>query len=191
MHCKGSSRENTISRYGHVQGGGDKYKYYGPPRGPRGGMGRYDEEAPPPMHQDRIMPPPMGPPLLPPMNAAPYPYGPPPPLSPPPMMPMTAPMGHGPPPGPNSDHPPPRPGPGGPGGPPGGGADGPPGPPPPNPECDMKDLNKMFGMTASDIDKYSRVFFPVTFTCFQLMYWIIYQHLSDEVIPDLVFLQPE
>ena len=37
----------------------------------------------------------------------------------------------------------------------------------------------MFGMTASDIDKYSRVVFPVTFTCFQLMYWIIYQFLSD------------
>jgi len=200
MHCKGSSRENTISRYGHVQGGGgqDKYnKYYGRPmRGPPGGMGRYDEEAPPPMHMDRMGPPPMGPPLLPPMNAAPMMMGPPPPLSPPPMVPMTGPMGHGPPGGPpggpdNNHGPPPgppgRPGPGG--GPPG--ADGPPGPPPPNPECDMKDLNKMFGMTASDIDKYSRVFFPVTFTCFQLMYWIIYQHLSDEVINDLVYLHPE
>ena len=52
----------------------------------------------------------------------------------------------------------------------------------------MKELNKMFGMTASDIDKYSRVIFPVTFTCFQLMYWIIYQHLSDDVVPDLVLL---
>lgn len=64
-------------------------------------------------------------------------------------------------------------------------------PPPPNPDCDMKDLNKMFGMTASDIDKYSRIFFPVTFISFQLMYWIIYQHLSDEVISDLVYLHPE
>jgi len=63
--------------------------------------------------------------------------------------------------------------------------------PPPNPDCDMKDLNKMFGMTASDIDKYSRIFFPVTFISFQLMYWIIYQHLSDEVISDLVYLHPE
>ena len=53
-----------------------------------------------------------------------------------------------------------------------------------------KDLNKLFGMTASDIDKYSRIFFPVTFTCFQLMYWIIYSHLSDNVVPDLVFLNP-
>ena len=64
-------------------------------------------------------------------------------------------------------------------------------PPPPNPECDMKDLNKMFGMTASDIDKYSRVIFPVSFFCFQLMYWIIYQHLSDDVVDDLVYLHPD
>ena len=55
----------------------------------------------------------------------------------------------------------------------------------------MKDLNKMFGMTASDIDKYSRVIFPVTFISFQLMYWIIYQHLSDFVIDDLVYLQKD
>ena len=57
MHCKGSSRENTITRGGSGGGGG-----YGPPPGPGGGgpkyrsmhsrggssMGRYDEEAPPP-----------------------------------------------------------------------------------------------------------------------------------------------
>ena len=55
----------------------------------------------------------------------------------------------------------------------------------------MKELNKMFGMTASDIDKYSRVIFPVTFTSFQLMYWIIYQHLSDDVMEDLVYLHAE
>ena len=134
MHCKGSSRENSISRYG-------RYGMRGPP------TGRYDEEAPPPMHSHNVGPPPMGPPpMLPPM--------PPPPPPGPPMLP-------------------------------------PPAPPPPNPECDMKDLNKMFGMTASDIDKYSRVIFPVTFTCFQLMYWIIYQHLSDDVVDDLVYLHPD
>lgn len=68
----------------------------------------------------------------------------------------------------------------------------PPAPPPaPAPsEGDGKDLNKLFGMTASDIDKYSRIFFPVTFTCFQLMYWIIYSHLSDDTVDDLVFLNP-
>jgi glycine receptor alpha-3 len=116
MHCKGGSRENTISRY--------------PPGGPKYGMGRpigrYDEEAPPA-------------PLLPPCPA---------PLPPPPA-------------------------------------------PPPNLECDMKDVNRMFGMTASDIDKYSRVIFPVTFTCFQMMYWIIYRHLSDDVVDDLVYLNPD
>jgi glycine receptor alpha-3 len=69
----------------------------------------------------------------------------------------------------------------------------PPAPAPPvpsNSESEGKDLNKLFGMTASDIDKYSRIFFPVTFTCFQLMYWIIYSHLSDDVVADLVFLNP-
>ncbi len=143
MHCKGGSRENTISRYHHHDG------KYAPPRGPP--MRRYeDPEAgvgPPPSHYGTHGPP--GPP----------PAGPCPP----------------PPPPPNSVPPPPGP-------------PGPPGPPPQNPECDMKELNKMFGMTASDIDKYSRVIFPVTFTCFQLMYWIIYQHLSDDVVPDLVLL---
>jgi len=64
-------------------------------------------------------------------------------------------------------------------------------PPAPNPDCDAKDLNRLFGMTASDIDKYSRIFFPVTFTCFQLMYWIIYSHLSDDVVDDLVYLNAE
>jgi len=54
-----------------------------------------------------------------------------------------------------------------------------------------KDINKMFGITASDIDKYSRMIFPITFVCFQLMYWIIYQHLSDIIVEDLVFLQKE
>ena len=67
----------------------------------------------------------------------------------------------------------------------------PPQPPPPSTsESEGKDLNKLFGMTASDIDKYSRIFFPVTFTCFQLMYWIIYSHLSDDTVDDLVFLNP-
>jgi glycine receptor alpha-3 len=71
-------------------------------------------------------------------------------------------------------------------------------PPPPQPPQPVpmipsvvtpKDINRMFGITASDIDKYSRIIFPVTFICFQLMYWIIYQHLSDTVVDDLVFLQ--
>ena len=51
-----------------------------------------------------------------------------------------------------------------------------------------KNLQKMMGISPSDIDKYSRIFFPVTFTCFNLMYWIIYLHVSDEVAEDLVML---
>lgn len=146
MHCKGASRENTISRY---HDGGGKYGMQPPPphRGfpPPGMRGRYDEEAGPPSHYSHGPPGPPGPPGGPP--------GPPPPGPvPPPPVPPAA---------------------------------------PPNPECDMKELNKMFGMTASDIDKYSRVIFPVTFTCFQLMYWIIYQHLSDDVVDDLVYLHPD
>lgn len=160
MHCKGSSRENTINRYGPPVPGGGKY------RPMSRGMGRYDEETggPPPMHHMHMMGPPMGPPLMnsgappPPMMMGPPVMGPP-PVIPPPPQPPAVPLEAG--------------------------------APPPNPECDMKELNKMFGMTASDIDKYSRVIFPVTFTCFQLMYWIIYQHLSDHVVDDLVYLHPD
>ena len=54
-----------------------------------------------------------------------------------------------------------------------------------------KNLQKMMGVSPSDIDKYSRIFFPVTFTSFNLMYWIIYLHVSDEIADDLVMLHPE
>lgn len=37
-----------------------------------------------------------------------------------------------------------------------------------------KNPNKLFGVSPSDIDKYSRVVFPVCFVCFNLMYWVIY-----------------
>ena len=49
-------------------------------------------------------------------------------------------------------------------------------------------INSMLGMAASDIDKYSRIVFPVTFFCFQLMYWVIYDHLAQVYIDDLVLL---
>lgn len=32
--------------------------------------------------------------------------------------------------------------------------------------------NKICGLSPSDIDKYSRVIFPVCFICFNLMYWV-------------------
>jgi len=108
-HCKGGSRENTITKYNNAHPVG---------RFPR----RFDEEAPPP-----------------------------PPAPCPPAPKMVQPIS----------------------------------------VVTPKDINKMFGITASDIDKYSRVIFPITFVCFQLMYWIIYQHLSDILVEDLVFLQKE
>ena len=59
----------------------------------------------------------------------------------------------------------------------------------PDTHC-RKNLQKMLGISPSDIDKYSRIFFPVTFICFSLMYWIIYLHVSDEIADDLVMLNP-
>jgi len=109
-HCKGGSRENTITKYNNAHPVGGRF--------PR----RFDEEAPPP-----------------------------PPAPCPPAPKMVQPIS----------------------------------------VVTPKDINKMFGITASDIDKYSRVIFPITFVCFQLMYWIIYQHLSDILVEDLVFLQKE
>ncbi|KAG1681255.1 Gamma-aminobutyric acid receptor subunit beta [Nymphon striatum] len=50
----------------------------------------------------------------------------------------------------------------------------------------IRDFSKMYGISPSDIDKYSRVVFPVCFICFNLMYWIIYMHISDVLAEDLV-----
>ncbi|XP_028967507.1 gamma-aminobutyric acid receptor subunit beta [Galendromus occidentalis] len=43
----------------------------------------------------------------------------------------------------------------------------------------LKNPNKLCGVNPSDIDKYSRVVFPVCFVCFNLMYWVIYMRISD------------
>ncbi|XP_021947667.1 gamma-aminobutyric acid receptor subunit beta isoform X1 [Folsomia candida] len=48
--------------------------------------------------------------------------------------------------------------------------------------------NQICGITPSDIDKYSRVVFPVCFVCFNTLYWIIYLHISNVVVDDLVLL---
>ncbi|KAJ6220177.1 hypothetical protein RDWZM_005989 [Blomia tropicalis] len=52
-------------------------------------------------------------------------------------------------------------------------------PPPAIPIPGVKNQNTLFGVCPSDIDKYSRVVFPVCFLCFNLMYWIIYMHISE------------
>ena len=53
-----------------------------------------------------------------------------------------------------------------------------------------KNLNQMYGASPSTIDKYSRVIFPVCFTCFHLMYWLIYLHISDEIAEGLTLHNP-
>jgi len=46
-------------------------------------------------------------------------------------------------------------------------------------------------MRASDIDKYSRVIFPITFLTFHMTYWSIFLTISDTGVDDLVLLKPQ
>ena len=52
-----------------------------------------------------------------------------------------------------------------------------------------KPPHRIFGMRGSDIDKYSRVIFPIMFLSFHMMYWMIYLSISGEIPEDLVYLQ--
>ena len=61
--------------------------------------------------------------------------------------------------------------------------------PPPAPAPAGPPPERLCGMKASDIDKYSRVVFPIAFLSFHLMYWMIYLTISNEVADDLVYLQ--
>ena len=55
--------------------------------------------------------------------------------------------------------------------------------PPPKPP------HRIFGMRGSDIDKYSRVIFPIMFVSFHLMYWMIYISISGDIPDDVVPLE--
>ena len=57
--------------------------------------------------------------------------------------------------------------------------------PPPRPP------HRIFGMRGSDIDKYSRVIFPIMFVTFHMMYWMIYLSISGDVPDDIVLLNNE
>ena len=58
--------------------------------------------------------------------------------------------------------------------------------PPPLPPAQAP--NRVLGMRASDIDKYSRVIFPIMFLSFHLMYWMIYLSISGDIPENLVYL---
>lgn len=62
---------------------------------------------------------------------------------------------------------------------------------PPDPEAGAPKgppAEGLFGILPSDIDKYSRLVFPVIFISFNLTYWIIYLHISDTLGEDNVAL---
>ena len=57
------------------------------------------------------------------------------------------------------------------------------------PPAPAKLPSRILGMRGSDIDKYSRVIFPIMFVSFHMVYWMIYLSISGEIPADLVYLQ--
>ena len=49
--------------------------------------------------------------------------------------------------------------------------------------------NSVFGVRGSDIDKYSRVIFPVIFVAFHITYWTLCLSISGQTPPDIVLLE--
>ena len=60
---------------------------------------------------------------------------------------------------------------------------------PPLPPAPTQPPTRILGMRASDIDKYSRVIFPIMFLTFHLMYWMIYISIAGEIPDNVVYLQ--
>ncbi|KAG8226490.1 hypothetical protein J437_LFUL007372 [Ladona fulva] len=50
-------------------------------------------------------------------------------------------------------------------------------------------INKLCGISPSDLDKYSRILFPASFFCFNLMYWIIFLNITDTTLPNLITME--
>lgn len=59
------------------------------------------------------------------------------------------------------------------------------------PALPIEPPTRVLGMRASDIDKYSRVIFPIMFLTFHLMYWMIYLSISGDLPNDLVYLDED
>ena len=63
-------------------------------------------------------------------------------------------------------------------------------PPPPIPMPEPPG-DQLFRMKSSDIDKYSRIIFPILFLSFNLMYLSVFLTISDVVVDELVYIHLE
>ena len=56
-------------------------------------------------------------------------------------------------------------------------------------KTNKKPPTRILGMRGSDIDKYSRVIFPILFISFHMVYWMIFLSVSGDIPADLVYLK--